>query len=814
MRTVNPVIQLAKERALFRFTALAHPMIKDAINSISKAMESNRSDKDGRALAAASEFLQQDNTLFLNRIETAFAASLERAMATMYNDDRATINQFTGQELTLIDEKIVHEQIEVDRLLQRLRRADDADITKLNIIISQLHDLVDVKERENPFRPFLIAKTLYDVLHEMVQDRAVSTLLLEHLVSALAHHLAEYYSAVRDVFEANGVRAKLSARPSRAFRQLRIDDDTDAGAASDAQFKPRVLSGLQRMQTYSQKNSQNNTQQSSSGNYGGGGGGGGGQFVSGNASHTEELLSFVKKLFDQPSTSAMGFVSGSELSLEAMAGTGQAESAQVQSDQAALAKSMELIAKLTQMQKSAAESHVFHQTELTAQNQLFSVSEQIEANETTPKERTTIDVVAMLFEFILEDEQIPPTVRGQLARLQIPFLKAAMLAPEMLHDAQYPARVLLNRMSSSAIGLDLATPIGGSLSDEMTRIVTKILREFSDNVGLFAICLAELELFLAENLRKADAKFSLSVDALEAAEQSSTSKKRTGSSLQILLDPLMLDQRVIEFITKIWRRVLIREATDKKLKKSLRFRNTLPELVWSVQEKTSSERGELMRLLPELVIRLKAGLALIHSPERESKQALDHFVVMHMDVLRGLSGKNAQRVLSLDALREHFASLNLAADGTPDTAAGIHSNEPSEIIDAETESAGAQKVEAAAITAALADRGVTASLELGAEDMPEFDTETDWLDQMIVGICVERWTDGEFKSARLNWISKKKILYIFMFENNPKPLVYSDQSLIKGLREGSIRTVESAPAFDRAVQSLLSDAEALQSDTD
>lgn len=819
MRTVNPVIQLAKERALFRFTALAHPMIKDAIDSVNQALEIGLSGKDGRGLVAAAEFLQQDNTLFLNRIETVFAALLERAMVTMYHDERVTINQFAGQELTLIDEKIVHEQIEVDRLLQRLRKADDADITKLNIIIAQLHDLIEVKERENPFRPFLIAKTLYDVLHEMVQDRAVSGLLLEHLASALARHLAEYYSAVRDVFEANGVRAKLSARPSRAFRQLRIDDDADhGGVASDAQFKPRVLSGLQRMQTYSnkafQQNLQQNSQQNSSDNHLAGDA----QFISGNANHTDELLSFVKKLFDQPSATAAGFASGSELSLEAMATPGQAESVQMQSNQAALVKSMELITKLTQMQKSAAESYVFHQTELAAQNQLFSVIEQIEASETTPKERTTIEVVAMLFEFILEDEQIPAAVRGQLARLQIPFLKAAMLAPEMLHSPEYPARVLLNRMSSSAIGLDLATAPGGSLSDEMTRIVNKILREFSDNVGLFADCLAELDLFLAENLRKADAKFSLSVDALEAAEQSSTAKKTSGSSLQSLLAPLMLDQRVLEFITQIWQRVLRTEIADRKLRKSLRFRNTLPELVWSVQEKTSSERAELMRLLPQLVARLKAGLALIHLPEQESKQALDHFVVMHMDVLRGISGKNTQRVLSLDGLRDHFAALQITSDQMPDhlpdTAADIQSHKSAEIVDAGAQGSSVQKVEAAVITAALADRGVSASLELGAEDMPEFVTETAWLDQMIVGVCVERWTDGEFKSARLNWISKKKILYIFMFENNPKPMVYSDQSLIKSLREGSIRTIESAPAFDRAVQSLLSDAEALQSETD
>ena len=793
MQTTNPVIQLAKERALFRFTALVHPMLKDAIDSVNKALYDNRFDEDNKALTetltAARLFLRQDDTLFLKRVEIAFASLLERAMVTMYHDERVNIKHVAGLELTLIDEKIVHEQIEVDRLLQRLRKADDADITKINIIISQLHEKVDVKERENPFRPFLIVKALYDVLHEMVQDRAVSVVLLEFLASALAHHLPEYYSAVRDVFEANGVRAKLSARPSRAFRQLRMGDNPDG--AADAQLNPRILSGLQRMQAYSQ--------QSGSNHDGGEAGESDGPFD--NAGHTEALLSFVKKLFDQPS----GSVSGTELSLETLSSSDQDGIGQLPSNQAVFAKFMELIAKLTQMQKSVAETHVFHETELPAQNQLFSVSEQIAANETTPKERTTIDTVAMLFEFILEDEQIPAVVRSQLARLQIPFLKAAMLAPEMLYNDQYPARVLLNRMSSSAIGLDIATPIGSKLSDEMTRIVTKILQEFDHNVTLFSVCLTDLEHFLAENLRHIDAKFSLSVDALEAAEQNSAPTRYFGVPLQALLAPLMLDPGVHKFIVKTWQRVMSKEAADQQLKQQARFREALPEIIWSVQEKKSSERSELMRLLPELVSKLKAGLSLIDLPAPESKLALDQFVGLHMNVLRGKAGQNKQSVLSLDAMREHFSSLQIIADDSSDKAP--------EAVDGEPENSITKKIKATAIAAALAERGVNANLNLGPDDMPKFDTEAEWLDEMIVGVCVEHWTEGEFTSARLNWISKKKAFYVFNVENNPKPLVFSDQSLIKALREGSIRTIESAPAFDRAVQLLISDAEALHADT-
>ena len=793
MRTINSVIQLAKERALFRFTALVHPMLTDALSSVNNALDASRSDEDdNKTLAAARLFLRQDEVHFLRRIQVVFAALLERAMVTMYYDDRVSLNQVAAQELSLIDEKIVHEQIELDRLLQRLREADDADITKINIIIAQLHDQIDVKVRENPFRPFLIAKALYEVVREMVQDRAVSTLLLEFLASALANHLAEYYSAVRDVFEANGMRAKLSARPSRTTRQLYTGDAANAAdAGPQTQLKQRVSSGLQRMQSDAQGSDFSQSQPSDPA-----------QPPPHQADSSEELISFVKRLFDQP----VAPTSVTDSSLQATPSSGQDGAAPLPTNQAASAKFTELMAKLTQMQKSADETKGFHEPELGAENQLFSVSEQIPAGETTRKERTTIDIVAMLFEFILEDAQIPAVVRSQLARLQIPFLKAAMLAPELLYNAEYPARVLLNRMSSSAIGLDMATPMGSQLSEEMTRIVKKIRLEFDHNLDIFSVCLADLEQFLAENLRHADAKFALSVDALEAAEQNSAPKKQFGVPLQTLLKPLILDPRINNFIIRTWQRVMSKEAGDKKLKEQLRFRAALPELIWSVQVKSTSERAALMRLLPELVTKLKAGLSLIHLSEAESKQALDQFVGLHMDVLRCQPEKSKHNILSLEELREHFSPLRVTPEFGADNA--------TELADDEEPIADSKKVEAAAIHAALAERGVTASLELGADDMPEFDSQTDWLDQMIVGVSVERWSDGEFKTARLNWISKKKTLYTFTFENNPKSLVYSDQALIKALREGSVRTIESAPAFDRAVQLLLFEAEALQAESE
>jgi hypothetical protein len=56
----------------------------------------------------------------------------------------------------------------------------------------------------------------------------------------------------------------------------------------------------------------------------------------------------------------------------------------------------------------------------------------------------TIDLVGMLFEFILEDRNLPAEMQVLLARLQIPYLKAAILDRKMFAHRQHPARRLLD----------------------------------------------------------------------------------------------------------------------------------------------------------------------------------------------------------------------------------------------------------------------------------------------------------------------------------------------------------------------------------
>lgn len=787
MQTTRRVIQLAKERALFRFSALAQPMVQDADNSITLELTAPSSGQDQKALAFARHFLRHEGAFFRKRFEAVFSDYLERAMQTMYRDLRLSFDKVSMGELTLIDDDTVNRQIEVDRLLLRMREADDEDLSRLNIMIAQLHGDHDVKERENPFRPYLIAHSLHQVLLEMVVDEAVVKILFEHLSNALANHLSEYYAAIRAVFESSGVQARLLARPGRMVRHQRYVGGSPLEPENQLLPGPRVQPGFQRIIDILPQASRGESSDVP-------------EAVSGTPHKSLELLEFVRGIFNQTKHLDFQGVADSERG----AASSQSAADAAPAGNLLTPASIELISKLSQFQQQAARTQAPEQGGGQSgpdQFELFSFGEQVDADKTSKLERITIDVVAMLFEFILEDEQIPVGLRAQIGRLQIPFLKAAMLEPALLQHAEHPARKLLNRMSSVAVGLDPDTPIGRFLADEMTRIVKRILSEFDGDAGLFSTCLAELELSLASTLRHADADMARSVQAVEDAEQGSEQLANTVLSLRRLLSPLKLEKRVSEFICQVWARVLCRESLANESPGTSRFRKMLPELVWSVREKQNAdERSALIRLLPELVKCLKDGISMIRLPERECQQALDLFVGKHMEVLRVSGTGETGPFPSLEALRQYFS----------DFVVGQKESAPT-VSDDPDLSADAPRFQAAAIEAALAELGIATSLGLDSAPLPSFESDAEWMAQMQLGICVERWSDDAFQVARLSWISANRTLYLFRFEQGARPIVYSATSLIKALREGSLRLVEYAPVFERAVDALLKEAEAMQS---
>jgi hypothetical protein len=806
MQLIKRVIQTAKERAQIKFLALTRLMVKEAEASIVQLLADQKPGLDKKAANLALMFLRNESAGFINRMETLFRGSVDRAMRTMYNDLRH-VNTVSIDNLSLVDDETVIKQLEVGNLVQRLRDACDQSLGRLNIMIAQAHGDPDVHERENPFRPYLIARALYDVLRERMPQEEVARLLFEHLADSLARHLSEFYASICDVFDSSGIQARLMARPTKMKQHQRdflarqlaeINSKSTKGggiggiigpsfgtvqAPSASHFNERVMPTLQRMQDLMQRSS-------GGGRSAGFGADAGEDFPSSaQPGELEDFQDLIWRMFSPPVTESDPNTTTLGNETAPVGRSAAAEGTSLPPVSAAL------LAEVQKYQQLAAENDRVDGNKAPRPDQIYALGDKLTPATATPMERVAVDLIAVLFEFILDDEQIPAQIRLQIGRLQIPFLKAAMLSPDLLQDADHPARQLLNRMGSATVGVDPQAPMGKKLSAEIDRIVKKILVDFSTDVEIFSASLQELEAFLAEQLCKADEETARSVEAVEEAERASVMLVNTAASLRDILLPLNIDKRVVDFMLQIWARVLVRASLqDKKGGAASRiadqYRDVLPELTWSAQEKqTVEDRSTLIRLLPSLVKRLRFGMLMIHMPEEECKNALDGLVEMHTQVLRPNQTVSSVKLPTLDELRQQFSRL-VISEG-----------------DATWTVAEATQVQEEVVETLLADKGAEAELALDRPSKTSDISDAEWLSLIQLGTCVQVWAADTHVNARAIWVSRHRSLFIFKMDKGGKPLVYSAASLIKALHEGTIRLLEYAPAFDRAVDSLLLGAE-------
>ncbi|HEY8099855.1 MAG TPA: DUF1631 family protein [Burkholderiaceae bacterium] len=823
MQNAKQVIKVAKQNAQHKFSALVQRMAQHTDNELATSLSKNPNAMQYRTLTDARQFLRQEGNALLANLENTFQEQMERGMRTMYTDLRAGLSDFTAETLTLIDDETVNRQIEVGHLVDQLRNACDENLGRLNIMISQVHDSSEVVERENPFRPYLIARTLHEVLCKMVSDEDVRAVLFKYTADSLALYLPEYYAELCDVFDIGGIKPQLIARPGSMRRHQREQltrqtlaaqggnagtgvATSNAGNAMSQAISPnlaeKVVPTLERLLKLMQQQTASSFQSGAANNANEK------SFDARNESQSVAFQDFVSNIFAAPVDQGLFSPKrrkGDQEQTSSQRSHGnrseQSEDPEPQEDVSPVSE--ELLARLNEFQKLAARGRAVNEEITPLQNQLFSVREQInEQAVSQPEQRMAMDVIAVLFEFILGDEQIPEGLRAQIGRLQIPFLKAAMLEPGLLQLEDHPSRQLLNRIGTVAVGLDTATEIGQSFSTEIKRIVRKILDEFDKDVAIFSTCLEEFNQFLTDKLRNADSDTARSIDALEEAEKFSRLTLGTTTSLREILLPLNIDKRMSDFIMDIWTRVLVR-ASMQDIKANIkntdansaqkRCSDLLPELVWSAQNKQKSkDRHALMRLLPNLVKSLKDGMTILNLSEKEGKQALDQLVAVHTQVLRNNDVKAGENLPSLDDLRHVFSALNIQEETILSKAVA----QP--------------QVEQEVIEASLAERGVSASLDLQPDSTFSSRLDETLLAQMQIGACVECWIDNAYQLGRLIWMGNNQSLFMFRMDKDAKPLVYTPSSLSKAMRQGLLNLIEAAPTFERAVESLLQGTEAMQ----
>ncbi|MGI9320057.1 MAG: DUF1631 family protein [Thiogranum sp.] len=250
----------------------------------------------------------------------------------------------------------------------------------------------------------------------------------------------------------------------------------------------------------------------------------------------------------------------------------------------------------------------------------------------------TIDIVAMLFDYILDDRNIPIPMRALLGRLQIPLVKVAMLEREFFSRKSHPARQLLNGLAATATGCDSQRGDEDPSYRKVEAIVQTIVDEFETDTSLFQTLLNDLDSFRSTEQQQAGIRAGVSVKVVQEQKRLDAAKSTTMREIEPRISTQNNLEFVHEFITTHWKNLLFitcaRQGKNSNTWKQVV--STMDDLIWSVQPKnTVEERQRLATMQPKLLNKLREGMQRLSIAPTERDTFIARLVDTHGQMSRG-----------------------------------------------------------------------------------------------------------------------------------------------------------------------------------
>ncbi len=421
----------------------------------------------------------------------------------------------------------------------------------------------------------------------------------------------------------------------------------------------------------------------------------------------------------------------------------------------------ELLSALNAVQQTVASGKLLRSPEaVKAQlgEQLGLDAEVVGAPSLGRAEADTLDVISMLFDFLVEDRNLPDAMKVLLGRLQIPMLKAAILDHSFFSKRHHPARQLLNELAQAAVGWnDDGDRSPESLYGRVEAAVTRITDEFDTDIGLFAEVEKEFLSFYQRERRGAELVEKRVCQANEGREQLATARRAVNALLrEKLIGRDDVPVVVRNLLRDAWKDAMVltylKAGPDSAKWESMV--GLVDQLLWSVEPRHApQERKQLLDAIPGLLKGLREGLNEISFDQHKITQMFKSLQECHVACLK------AQRVDTLP-----IAEVE------------------SEVIEEDT-----------------------LILDEGASDVD--DAARASADALEVGTWIEyRDEQGGTRRIKLSWKSRVSNNCLFVDRKGVKALELTLGGLAQAFAEDRVKVLEDAgkPLMDRAMNAMLS----------
>ncbi|MGB0133824.1 DUF1631 domain-containing protein [Dokdonella sp.] len=390
----------------------------------------------------------------------------------------------------------------------------------------------------------------------------------------------------------------------------------------------------------------------------------------------------------------------------------------------------------------------------------------------------TIDLVGMLFEFILQDRNLPSQIQALVGRLQIPYLKIAILDKHLFAQKSHPARRLLDAIAEAGKSWSAESDVDNKLYDRIKAVVETVLSEFDDDLAVIEHELAGFEQFLHQHKRRSELAEQRAAEVTRGREKLHTARRDAAREILSRIGNRELAPVIHNVLSRPWANYLVltdlrHGSNSDEWKNALRFAD---EFVWSsLPKKTEADKTRLRTLLPQLEKALKHGLGTVAYHEGDVRSLMQELSQFYQKLLKGESFelKTAEEVIADNAAVEGSAEQS---ESTPLTQSPVE-----EIV----LSSGSVEPEVAEVTDAD-DEFVESARKMQVGNWIEFIDE-----------------EGNRERAKLSWVSPISSRYLFVNRRGLKVCDKSITALAIELRRGTAVLLEEVPLFDRALDAIV-----------
>lgn len=393
------------------------------------------------------------------------------------------------------------------------------------------------------------------------------------------------------------------------------------------------------------------------------------------------------------------------------------------------------------------------------------------------QDEDTIDLIGMLFQFLVDDRNLPDRIQALLAKLQIPYLHLALQDRKLFINKDDNARKLLDIIAKASIGWNLEDDKRGKFINKIEEIVQTILESDYQDID-FPALIADFQDLEAKNNKRTQVIEKRTSEKALGQERIIKAKEQTAEILESKIKKHSLPKMVTELLLTPWANVLVlahlrHQDEPEKINHFIKFVDKL--IFVSVKnKKTMATNAQISHVCDQL----NQGLRLVAFDEHS---------------IKGKSQELYQLLLNINGIEasvdepEHEMVLPQAAFNTDE----YSEEEQPEIIHF------------------IADNKFNSLNKSISHVEDQFyqqakDLQTgDWIEFLADESDSEKSDDlNQNVRAKLSWISPISHKLLFVNARGVKVTDKSLDELAHDLREKNATVLQQIPLFDRAMASI------------